>query len=230
MYRKILERNRKWEEGIIRTEECCMNIHIRVPNDDSMMLARYEKERGVLQPECKGNDNDVNMGKSSARIYIYMDPVVEGLRFTAITDLLWKTARGGLHASQSTSSTFEIVSSIVIEGNTQCFRENLRMKGCMLVPRKLKKIMQKKTELVKYRGKESCRKEKRSKIKCQTKWWLFSTKLLFSISIFLANIFLTLSEISSVSGVAEDFSGCVDIFCVTLGVRKEKTTYAINKQ
>jgi hypothetical protein len=48
MHRNILERNRIWEEGIIRTYEWCMHIHIRVPNDDSMMLARYEKERGVL--------------------------------------------------------------------------------------------------------------------------------------------------------------------------------------
>ncbi len=142
MHRNILERNRRWEEGIIRMQEWCMHIHIRVPNDDSMMLARYEKQRGVLQSECKGNDNDGNMSKSSARIY--MGPVTKWLSFTAITDLLFRTARGGLHASQSTASTFEIVSSTVIEGHTQCFRENLQMKGCVLVPRKLEKIMQKK--------------------------------------------------------------------------------------
>jgi hypothetical protein len=32
-----------------------------------------------------------------------------------------------------------------------------------------KNNVEKKTELIKYRGKERCRKEKRSKIKCRTK-------------------------------------------------------------
>ncbi len=66
--------------------------------------------------------------------------------------------------------------------------------------------------------------------KMSNKMAVVFNKTVFFIFIFLADIFLTLFEISPISGVTEDFSGFVDMFCVTLDVRKEKNTYAINKQ